>query len=58
MAGRHVARMRYTGNDCRILVRIPVGKHPLGSPRRKRDDDINIDVREGGRWMKLAHCLL
>jgi len=29
-----------------ILVRIPVGKEPLGKPRRRSVDDIRMDVME------------
>jgi hypothetical protein len=42
----------------RILVRRPKGKRPLGRPRRRWKDDINIDLREigidGANWIRLA----
>jgi len=41
----------------RVLVGKPDGKIPLGRPRRRRDDNIKIDLREvggGGDWMGLA----
>jgi hypothetical protein len=36
-------------NAYRILVGKPEGNRPLGSPRRKLEDDIKIDLREIGR---------
>jgi hypothetical protein len=42
----HVARMGEKRNACRILVGKPEGKRPLGRPRRKRVDNIKIDLRE------------
>jgi hypothetical protein len=33
-------------NPCRILVRKPEGKRPLGRPRRRWLDNIKMDVRE------------
>jgi hypothetical protein len=42
----------------RVLVGKPEGKRPLGSPRRRWDDNIKMDLQEvgGGRgdWMVLA----
>jgi len=42
----------------RILVGKPVGKRPLGRPRRRREDNNKIDLQEvgcGGRsWIELA----
>jgi hypothetical protein len=42
----------------RVLVGKPEGKRPLGRPRRKWEDNIEMDVQEpgGGRgdWMELA----
>jgi hypothetical protein len=35
-------------NAYRILVRKPEGKRPLGRPRRRRVDNIKIDLREIG----------
>jgi hypothetical protein len=35
-------------NACRILVRKPVEKRPLGRPRRMWLDNINMDLRERG----------
>jgi hypothetical protein len=45
-------------NACRILVGKPEGKRPLGRPRRRLVDNINIDLREAGwngmDWIDLA----
>jgi hypothetical protein len=42
----------------RVLVGKPEGKKPLGRPRRRREDNIKMDLKEvgGGRgdWMELA----
>jgi hypothetical protein len=42
----------------RVLVGKPEGKRPLGRPRRRREDNIKMDVQKagGGRgdWMELA----
>jgi hypothetical protein len=32
----------------RVLVRIPVGKTPLGRPRRRWEDNIKTDLQEVG----------
>jgi hypothetical protein len=40
------------------LVGRPEGKRPLGRPRRKREDNIKMDLREiginGANWIQLA----
>jgi hypothetical protein len=50
--------MGETRNAYRILVRKPEGKRPLGRPRRRWVDNINIDLREivwdGTEWIDLA----
>jgi hypothetical protein len=42
----------------RVLVGKPEGKRPLGIPRRRWEENINIDLQKvgGGRgdWMELA----
>jgi hypothetical protein len=42
----------------RVLVGRPECKRPLGTPRRKWEDDIKMDLREigidGGNWIQLA----
>jgi hypothetical protein len=35
-------------SSCRILVGKPEGKSPLGRPRRRRVDNIKMDLREIG----------
>jgi hypothetical protein len=44
----------------RILVGKPEGKRPLGRPRRRYVDNIEIDLREiewdGMDWTDLAEC--
>jgi transcription termination factor 2 len=44
----HVARMGETRNAYRILVGEPEGKRPLGRPRRRWVDNIEMDLREIG----------
>jgi hypothetical protein len=44
----HVARMGEKRNACRILVGKPKGKRPLGRPRRRWVDNIEIYLREIG----------
>jgi hypothetical protein len=54
----HVARIGETRNAYRILVGKPEGKRPLGRPRRRLVDSIQIDLRERGwdrmDWIDLA----
>jgi hypothetical protein len=42
----------------RVLVGRPEGKGPLGRPRRRWEDNINLDLREiwidGANWIQLA----
>jgi len=42
----------------RVLVGRPEGKRPLGRPRRKWEDNMNVDLREigidGANWIRLA----
>jgi hypothetical protein len=42
----HVARLGEKWNACRILIKTTNGKSPLGRIRRRRQDDIKIDLRE------------
>jgi hypothetical protein len=43
---------------CKVLVGKPVGKRPLGRPRRRWADNIKMDLREVGcggmDWIELA----
>jgi hypothetical protein len=45
-------------NSCRILVGKPGGKKPLGRPRRRRVDNIKMELRvigwDGMYWIDLA----
>ncbi|KAJ4439421.1 hypothetical protein ANN_07545 [Periplaneta americana] len=54
----HVARMGESRNAYRVLVGRPEGKRPLGRPRRRWEDNIQMDLREVGyddrEWMNLA----
>jgi hypothetical protein len=53
----HVARMGEKKNAYKILVGKPEGKRPLGRQRRRRVDNIKIDLREnldGMDWIDLA----
>jgi len=54
----HVARMSEEGGSCRVLVRKPEGKRPLGRPRPRWVDNIRMDLHEVGYgyvdWIGLA----
>jgi hypothetical protein len=54
----HVAQMGEKRNAYRILVGKPEGNRPLGRPRRRWVDNINVDLREiewgGMNWMDLT----
>ena len=54
----HVARMEEGRGVHKVLVGKPEGKRPLGRPRRRWEDNINLDLQEVGRgcgdWMELA----
>jgi hypothetical protein len=54
----HVARMGEGRGVYRVLVGRPEGKRPLGRPRRRREDNIKMDLREmgidGANWIRLA----
>jgi hypothetical protein len=44
----HMARMGEKRNACRILVKNPEGKRPLGRLRRRWKDNIKMDRSEIG----------
>jgi len=46
----HVARMEERRGLCRGLVEKPEGKRPLGSPRRRWEDNIKMDLQKVGCW--------
>jgi hypothetical protein len=54
----HVARIGEGRGVYRVLVGKPVGRRPLGRPRRRWEDKIRMDLREVGfgcvDWMELA----
>jgi hypothetical protein len=54
----YVARRGEKRNAYRILVGKPEGKRPLGRPRRRRVDNIKMDLTEiewaGMDWIDLA----
>ena len=41
----NVARMGDRSSVYRVLVGKPEGKRPLGRPRRRREDNIKVDVQ-------------
>jgi hypothetical protein len=49
----HVARMEEKRNSYKILVGNPEGKRPLGRPRRRWVDNIEMDPREIG-WDEMV----
>jgi hypothetical protein len=54
----HVARMGEDRGEHRLLLGKPEGKRPLGRPRRRREDNIKMDLQEvggsRGDWIELA----
>jgi hypothetical protein len=68
----HVTRMGENRNAYRLLVGKPEGKRPLGRPRRRRVDNIRMDLGEVGwgdvdwtclaknrnRWRALVNSVL
>jgi len=54
----HVARMGKRRVIWRVLVGKPEGKIPLRRPRRRREDNIKVDLEEledgGMDWIELA----
>jgi hypothetical protein len=44
----HVARTEDKIGACRVFVRKPVGKRPLGRPRHRWEDSIKTDIQEVG----------
>jgi hypothetical protein len=55
----HVARMEEGRSAFKILTCQPIGKKPLGRPRRRWEDNIRMDVKEVGinmrNWVDSAH---
>jgi hypothetical protein len=54
----HVARVGEGRCVYRVLVGKPESRRPLGRPRRRREDNIKLDLREigidGAIWIQLA----
>ena len=54
----HVARMGERRGVYRVLVGKPEGKRPLGRPKRRCEDNINMDLQEVEcgimDWIELA----
>ena len=54
----HIARMGERRGVYRVLVGKLEGKRPLGSPRRRWEDNMKVDLQEVGcegiDWMELA----
>ena len=54
----HVARMEEGRSAFKILTGKPTGKRPLGSPRRRWEDNIRMDLEEiginAGNWVDSA----
>jgi hypothetical protein len=54
----HVARMGEETKVYKVLVGKPMGKRPLGRPRRRWEDGIRMDLREiglgGVDWIRLT----
>jgi hypothetical protein len=54
----HVTLMGEGRGVYRVLIGKPEGKRPLGSPRRRWEDNIKLDLREieidGVDWIQLA----
>ena len=54
----HVARMEEGRNAFKILTGKPTGKRPLGTPRRRCEDTITMDLVEiginAGKWLDSA----
>ena len=55
----HVARMEEGRGVHRVLVGKLEGKRPLGRPRRRWEDNIKMDLQEGGcgDWMELDQAV-
>jgi hypothetical protein len=56
----HVARMGEERKLCKVLVRKPEGKRPLGRPRHRWEDGLRMDLREfcwrvwsGFKWPRI-----
>jgi len=57
----HVARMGERRGVYRFLVGKPEGKRPLGRPRHRWEDNINMDIQDvgcgvwtGSSWLRIG----
>ena len=54
----HVARMEKGRSAFKILAGKPIGKRPLGTPRRRWEDNMRMDLKEigisAGNWVDSA----
>jgi hypothetical protein len=50
---RHVAHIMEMRNSCKILLESVEGKNHFGSPRRRRENNVNIYFTKIG-WIHLA----
>ena len=54
----HVARMEESRSAFKILTGKPIGRRPLGRPRRRWEDNIRMDLEEiginVGNWVDSA----
>ena len=54
----HVVRMEEGRSAFKILTGEPIGKRPLGKPRRRWEGNIRMDLEEiginAGNWVDLA----
>ena len=42
----HVVRMEEVRSSCNILISKPIGRRPLGSPRRRWKDSIRMNLKK------------
>jgi hypothetical protein len=54
---RHITRTAEKKKAYRFLVRKPGGERPLGRPRRRCEDNVQIDLRQRG-WNGVYRSLL
>ena len=46
----HIARMGERRGVYRVLVGKTEGKRPMGKPKRRWEDNIKMDLQQGGGW--------
>ena len=50
----HVARMEEARTAFKVLTCAPIGKRPLGKPRRKWEDNIRMNLEEIDQYEELG----